>query len=468
MRMLQKIHTNHHAKSILICIHDILNDCQSDWSREIAKNLSDYMVNRFLKYGYDVCIGTDENELLSHGLDQYSHAVVIASGTSPKLSDRLIGAIEAKCNEDFYLAGHVLDRKEKYFELHHQFYIVNLKTHVELGCPIIGDSSDNTYTLTKPISDTNDDYIAQVLSTGTEECTYYGVMHGWNILSKALEHNKTIIDLGNDIRNNKKYFYYEYDHVFLKESTSLYYNQYFFNNFVVPFNSDRISENLVFEGPIEQYITLGTGINWVENLHKVGFTESTVVYFTDINPLVLQFMQSMVKEWDGEDYVDFYMSKNFIIPNNMAYDYNSYMEQTRNQWVTFRANNPDWLTKWNNIRTLAFKFISIDYMSEYNFDWFDSNKKTIFNASDMFDHVPVVFQQSMKYRIAAENRFITRLQEKDPNIHLLWTSRACTELMNTSDSPKFQPISEVNVVDIEQIVRPYWHKDDWNTLRPLL
>ena len=33
--------------------------------------------------------------------------------------------------------------------------------------------------------------------------------HGWNLISTALTHNKTIIDLGTDIRDNKKYFYYE-------------------------------------------------------------------------------------------------------------------------------------------------------------------------------------------------------------------------------------------------------------------
>lgn len=456
------------SRNVLICIHDILDDCCTDWSREIAKNLSDYMINRFLCYGFDVCISKDENELLTYGIDRYSHAVIIASGTGVKLSDRLFWAIVDKCEEQFYIAGHVLDRDDRYFELHHQFYIINLEIHKNLGCPSIGESSELTHQKNKPLSRSDDGYIAQELKRGTEVAEYQGTMHGWNLLTVALDNDQKIIDLGHDIRNNKKYFYYEYDHVFLRESASLFYNQYMFNNIVVPFNSDHLIKNLDFQGPVEQYITLGTGLHWVENLCQVGFDEHTTVYFTDINPLVLQFMGSMVKEWDGEDYVDFYLSRGFLVPNNLPYDYDSYINQVRQQWDNFRKSNPSWLDKWKSVRGLRFEFISVDYMSEYNFDWFEPNRRTIFNVSDMFDHVPTVASQSMKYRISAENRFLNKLKEKDDNIYLLWSARSAEGFMLANQKPRFQSMQEVELIDIDKINRPYWHKDDWNVLKPLV
>jgi len=468
MNMIQKIFTTLNKKPILICIHDILDNCISGWSKEIAKNLSDYMIQRFLKYGYDVYIGKDENELINSGLAQYTHVVIIAAGTSPKLSDRLIGAIEKKCSENFYIAGHVLDREEKYFELHHQFYIINLEKHIELNCPILGEVSDETHKKIKPISITNDGHVAQELIRGIEEHEYRGTMHGWNILTVALDNNVRIIDIGNDIRNNKKYFYYEYDHVFLKESTELFYNHYMFNNMVVPFNSDSISKELNYNGPIDQYITLGTGINWVENLHLIGFTENTEVFFTDINPLVLQFMRSMVINWDGKDYVDFYLQQQFLLPNSLPYNYDNYILQARQQWKSFLERVNNWEEKWNNVRKLKFNFISIDYMSEYNFDWFKSGKNTLFNASDMFDHIPSIFLQSMKYRIAAENRFLNRLKNKDDGIFLLWSGRSAEAFLPEDQKPKFQKVSEIDLIDIDRIHRPYWHTDDWNVLRPLV
>lgn len=467
--MIQKILTKDtNKKNILICIHDVLDLCTNNWSKEIAKNLSDYMINRFLKNGYDVYIGKDENELLTSGLNGYTHTVIIASGTSLKLSNRLISAIEEKCSEEFYIAGHVLDREENYFELHHQFYIINLTTHKELNCPLVGEESDLDHVKNRPISHTFDGYISQELLPSEELTHYRGTMHGWNILTVALNNKKRIIDLGKSIRDNKKYFYYEYDHVFLRESTSLFYYQYMFNNIVVPFNSDKLNISLSYVGPVDQYITLGTGVNWVENLHLIGFTEDTTVFFTDINPLVLQFMKSMIEHWDGKDYIDFYLRQNFFTPNNLPYNYEDYISQMRQQWEIFLITVEDWEEKWNNIRKLRFKFISIDYMSNYNFDWFEGDKKTIFNISDMFDHVPGVFQQSMKYRIAAENRFINKLKDKDSNISLLWTGRSAESFLSSNQCSTFQKVSEIDLIDIEKIIRPYWHKDDWNTLRPLM
>lgn len=466
--MLQKILTdNIDKKTVLICVHDIL-ECTSEWSKEIAKNLSDYMLNRFLKNGYDIFIGDDENELLTADLENYSHAVIIATGTSLKLSERLIDAIEKKCLEEFYIAGHILDRNQSYFELHHQFYIVNLSVHKELGCPVLGEASNIVHSKLKPFSNTIDGYISQELTIGFEETEYLGTMHGWNILSIALNNKKRVIDLGEEIRNNKKYFYYEYDHVFLKESSELFYNQFMFNNIVVPFNSDKLTRNLDYKGPVDQYITLGTGVNWVENLHSFGFTKNTEVFFTDINPLVLQFMKAMVKEWDGKNYVDFYLKQDFFLPNNLPYDYENYIFQIRQQWNLFLSECSDWEEKWKAIRNLKFRFISIDYMSEYNFDWFKSDIKTVFNISDMFDHVPNVFQQSMKYRISAENRFLNKLKEKNSDIFLLWTSRSAESFLPLDQHPKFQKVSEINLIDIQKIVRPYWHDQDWSVLKPLV
>jgi len=466
--MLQKIPTSQLKKPILICIHDILDTCSSDWSKEIAKNLSDYMINRFLNNGYDVCIGTDENELLAQPTDQYTHAVVIASGTSPKLSDRIIYAIEDKCKEDFYIAGHVLDRKEKYFELHHQFYIINLSTHKDLGFPSLGEESEVEHVRIQPISNSEDEYISQELCLGDSNTLYKGTMHGWNILNTALINNKKVIDLGSDIRNNKRYFYYEYDHVFLRESTELFYNQFLFNNIVVPFNSDELRNNIDKDGPIEQYITLGTGINWVENLHLIGFSERTEVFFTDINPLVLQFMQRMVNDWDGKDYVDFYLEQDFLLPNHITYDYDNFIAQARTQWNNFLNKVDNWQEKWNAVKKLKFHFISIDYMSDYNLDWFENDKNTVFNASDMFDHIPGVFQQSMKYRIAAENRFLNKLKEKDSNIFLLWSSRSAGAFIPKTCRSSSGVVSKIDLIDINELIRPYWHKDDWNVLRPLV
>ena len=107
-------------------------------------------------------------------------------------------------------------------------------------------------------------------------------------------------------------------------------------------------------------------------------------------------------------------------------------------------------------------------MSDYNLDWFENDKNTVFNASDMFDHIPGVFQQSMKYRIAAENRFLNKLKEKDSNIFLLWSSRSAGAFIPKTCRSSSGVVSKIDLIDINELIRPYWHKDDWNVLRPLV
>ena len=179
-------------------------------------------------------------------------------------------------------------------------------------------------------------------------------------------------------------------------------------------------------------------------------------------------MKKMVEEWDGINYARFYLENTGFLPNNLPYDFNDYILQIEEKWKKFIKDYPDWIDMWSKIKKLSFDYVSIDYMSNYNLKFIQPNKTTIFNASDMFDHVPGVFIQSMKYRIAAENRFLNKLKTIDSNIFLLWSSRSAESFLSLDQCPKFQKVSEIELIDIEKIIRPYWHKDDWNVLRPLV
>ena len=134
-------------KPIVCCILDILDNCQSGHAKEICINLTDFLIHRFDLHEYDIFISKNEDELLQTAAnDGYSHAVVISAGTSLGLSDRLFSAIENSCKDDFFIAGHILDRndhsyykKNACFELHQQFYIVNLTDYKDVGSPTVGN-----------------------------------------------------------------------------------------------------------------------------------------------------------------------------------------------------------------------------------------------------------------------------------------------------------------------------------------
>jgi hypothetical protein len=464
-------------KAIVCCIVDNTDRYSSGWAREVSVNISDFMLHRFDKHGYDIFIDADENKLLAAAsADGYTHAVVVATGMSLGLSDRLFPAIDKLCEQDFFIAGHILDRNENsywrngYYELHHQFYIVRLADYLELNSPIVGDQETVTHTQIEPLRSIeckyNDHEVAEWINPGTVEKQYDMKCHGWNILSVALANNKTLIDLGDAIRTNKKYLYYEHDHVFLREMGDIYYNQFFCNNFTPAWNSDHLREYTDIKKPIEQYISVGIGVNWIRNLEQLGVTANTKVIFTDINHNTLQFMKALVEEWNGNDYASFYRSHLPIMPNNLIHNIDNHIAYANSEWETFLTKFDNWNEVWVKIKALTFEYVLIDYMSTYNLDWITPGKNTVINLSDMFTHSPYIATQSLKYRVSCENKLFNKIKQVDPNIYLIMTSRASDGYFSKRQQ-RDGIVSTFELTDINLLNRPNWHSTDWVSPRTL-
>jgi hypothetical protein len=457
---------------IVICILDIIDDCKSGYAKEICINLTDFLIHRFDLHEYDIFIDKDEDKLLQASVEEgYTHAVIISAGTSLGLSDRLFDAIKDTCREDFFIAGHILDRKNHpyyknaCFELHRQFYIVNLDQYKKLGMPVVGQEEWVEYQQVAPLRSKeclyDDPEIPVWMTKGNILETYSVKLHGWNILNVALENNKTLQTLNHKIRTSKKYLYYEYDHVFLKTLADIKHYQFFATNFFAGWNSDGLRKDLPFDGPVEQYASVGIGFNWIKNLQLVGFTDNTKVIFTDINYNCLTFMKKLVEEWDGNDYADFYWRNKPMLPNNSLYVSEDYKHQITQQWEKFLTTIDNWPALWKQIKGLSYDYILIDYTASFNFDWLESGRRTILNLSNLYNHGPFVAMNSLKYRIRCENNLIRQLKEKDPNITLLVTTRAANGFWRGKNTQYLDKVENFTYTDIQELNIPDWHKEDW-------
>ena len=271
------------------------------------------------------------------------------------------------------------------------------------------------------------------------------------------------IDIG-DIRNAKTYLYYEYEHVFLKELSNIYHNQFFANNFFAAWNSDELRTSIPIMGPVQQYVTVGIGLNWVKNLVIMGYTEDTTVIFTDINCNCIMYMQKMIELWDGVNYIDFYKQNCHIIPNDKSIP-DSYYAQIDLDFKQFTNTFDNWTEVWDNIKKLNFKYILTNYMANYDFDWLETDRTTVVNLSDLFTHSPYVFLHSLKYRIHCENKLFNMLVAKDPNINLMLTSRASDGFVD--NNTMIGKVKDFNLTNIEDMKCPPWHTNDWTTMKQL-
>ena len=458
---------------IAYCILNNIKDYHSTTAQEMARNISDYFLYFLITRNYDIFINDSTDALLSEVAkdDFYTHAVVVATGTHTELTNRLFDAVEEKCKEDFTLAGHILDRNDSYYEIHNQFFIMNMKEFKRLGMPAMGDVEWNSphYKIEplRSVESVKDNDLPIWIKQGWKERQYKEKRHGWNFINIGLENNAVFCDLGTKIRNHKFYLYCEYDHIFYRQVPQLHGFILTCNNMVTPWNSDSLPTHIKINDTLDHYITTGTGLNWIQNLINLGYNSSTKVTFTDINYAVLDFMQSLIEEWDGTDYASFYMSKLKRIPNNYKdYDLVNHENKIRNWFIDFKNNFPNFKQHWTEIKRLKFNYILIDYYADNNYDFINTDENTFMNISNIFNYVPFAPFSTVKFRVARENNLIKSLQNLNPNIWLYTTARLghiYKKELASNEKITFGRVKDFSLWNINEFNAPPWQEENWKS-----
>ena len=153
-------------------------------------------------------------EILTETADRgFEYCVVLAAGCllkDRKFSDHLDSFIE---NNDFGVAGHPLWKQGRWLELHHQFFIVNLKAWRAAGSPDFGHWQQGEHLL--PVierSDENfhDDYTPLWVKPTGEHSLQHNPCQGWKLLSAMFDNNQPVITLSEELRLAKFYIYPEH------------------------------------------------------------------------------------------------------------------------------------------------------------------------------------------------------------------------------------------------------------------
>lgn len=464
---------------IAYCILDNINNQASTSSQEVARNLTDFFLSALITRNYDIFIDTDTDSLLRRVAsdDYYSHAVVVITGTHAGLSERLFDAVEVKCQEHFSIAGHILDRSKfsGYFEIHNQFFIANMDEYRRLGLPDMGQTIWNIeHTKIEPLRSTEviaeDDEIPVWIQQGTVEKSYKHKMHGWNFVNHGLQNNAVFCDVGDTIRNNKKYLYFEHDHVFYRHMPELFNYALICNNMVTPWNSDLLPTLPNIGAPLDHFITTGTGLNWIHNVIKLGYHKDTKVTFIDISYAVLSFMKSLIEEWDGVDYATFYMKQLKFMPDSFKYDLVKHEHNIRVWWEKFEKTFGNFQQTWEEIKQIQFDYKLLDLFVNNEYKFIIPGQVTFINVSDAFNHVPYVHVASVKFRVSRENNLIAALQQIDENIILHIPTRIghfYKHPLTSQEYITFGKVKDFNMWDINEFNAPPWQGKNWKSLCPL-
>jgi hypothetical protein len=99
-------------RNIVCCLVDRTSLISDNWAKEVTKNISDYTISNLVGKGYNIIQGLDEDQLLRAAAAEYNFAVVFSTGTEFINGNDFFINIEKLIEEDFFVAGHILDRKD--------------------------------------------------------------------------------------------------------------------------------------------------------------------------------------------------------------------------------------------------------------------------------------------------------------------------------------------------------------------
>jgi len=291
---------NTHKSKIAFCIVDDIDTYANDEIKNTIRNIADFTISNLYTKGYDVFVGKNEDELL-HRVELYKHAVVISPGTEFINGYSFFEALEKLVKQDFFIAGHVLDRTkyDAYYELHHQCYVVNMVLYNAFKRPTVGSFKKHiSHTQIEPNRSTDnihDDYTPKFVTLGNRKVRYSNQCHGWNLLRTAFENNLSVVVFDDSIRNNKKHYYPESEHDFYKELEYINHKlEYCANEFV---HTDNTEWTTGITDTFEQLVLPASGTLYLDLV-----TQGRVVFY-DYNKRALEYWRRNCPRKDGVEYI---------------------------------------------------------------------------------------------------------------------------------------------------------------------
>jgi hypothetical protein len=195
--------------------YDITASIQRPLALGLSQNITEYWINELVNYNLQFKIDSDVDALLHWAEKNNSRLIAInAIGTSLSLDTSFINTLSEYLQtvdiDDITVIGHILDKNDRFYELHHQSFIVNVEWWVAAGRPKVGFESNNTITLPdvdRSVENWHDGYTPHWIEHSGNSRSYSGTKFGWNILNHALNSKKRIYSFTKELRLSKCFLY---------------------------------------------------------------------------------------------------------------------------------------------------------------------------------------------------------------------------------------------------------------------
>lgn len=400
---------------------DISDQIQNFQAQIIAKNLTDFNSYEFT-FLYDIksYYDNDIDNLIKNASIDNDWILILSIGSF--IEDRFLFEIfkNIKTWQKAAAIGHVLDKKQGYYKLHHQAILVNLKWYRLYNCPKFGQSSTEIWQAIKPLRSENNfhsDYTPKWIKNGNDTDTYYSKNEGWNFIKTALESGYGIYPFNETLRNSKFNIYPENEIewpmqlIDLMEKSNT--NIHFLAN-----NEEKINVTNDIYGTFDACIIPASGFNSVIMPFRLGMKNNTKVIIYDISPIALTSSEVIVHNYKGQDIKDFW--DNYIINPYIHYaggHRHAEMQTSINEEIN--AGLLNWIN--NVMPTITYQYKKINILNPNDHAKLYTDEKRVYlHMSNIFSYFPTSVLFSTKDKILLHNRLLENLKSTQNTWYLCY------------------------------------------------
>ena len=296
---------------LAVCIYpcDLLKNIELE---EIMTDYTSFYAYRLqqVSSNLDILYVKSIDDALEKYKDQYDHLLFMAAGVRIYDAEIIIDIAKEIDNHPNYLAAaHILDWKDKGYELHHQFVLINLINWKKINRPLFGNrisKEEELVIIDRSEENFHDDYTPLWIRNSGRIGLQRHSFPGWNFINAAFQNNLEIINWNQSIRDKRTYYYPETDTlVFLnayktrkQDSSITNFNQRRLISELESGVGDQIwainSEHMHIQNANVKYnkiILPASGFKYLDIFKSNALTDSGKIVIYDYNPKSLEWIK---------------------------------------------------------------------------------------------------------------------------------------------------------------------------------
>jgi hypothetical protein len=393
-----------------------------------SKNYLSYIGAELNNYkGGKVFWGTDEDQLIKDAYsDNYDYGFIIREGTVFLSWSGFLEAIEKIWTPEHFCLGHILDRKERYFEIHNQCIFLDLNKIEKMGFPSFKKDLDSPQCLRRIERSTenfHDDYTPLWISVAEGNMSVQKLNRGSRWLSLALDSGYRVGPFPKEARDHKEFYYpeheesYESNKIYIQDRAAIDTQSFFL------YNTEDFAKNDDIK-PLNRLIMPASGLMPLYILKHYGYAADpdinrgqTEIYIYDIGHIHLETYRKIIFDWDGEKYRQYleWLLGPCLLKGKQWEKFDRVLFE---KYFGCNQGFRDWLGKVK--QHCEFIFIQGNALAKKfkREPWLELPEDQVgyLSLSNVFHYWPTSIEYSYRYRLETLNELMTHLSQKSPHL----------------------------------------------------